>query len=51
MFGSTPSGANAYAQVGVETGVVAASPLDEALRRPANVLVRATVGRAGVTTN
>ena len=26
MFGSTPSGANAYAQVGVETGVVAASP-------------------------
>lgn len=27
------------------------SPLDEALRRPANVLVRATVGRAGVTTN
>lgn len=26
MFGSTPSGANAYAQVGVETGVAAASP-------------------------
>jgi flagellar protein FliS len=26
MFGSTPSGANAYAKVGVETGVVAASP-------------------------
>lgn len=26
MFGSTPSGANAYARVGVETGVAAASP-------------------------
>lgn len=26
MFGSTTSGANAYAQVGIETGVVAASP-------------------------
>ena len=26
MFGSTHSGANAYAKVGVETGVVAASP-------------------------
>ncbi len=26
MFGSTNSGANAYAQVGLETGVVAASP-------------------------
>jgi len=26
VFGSTPSGANAYAKVGVETGVVAASP-------------------------
>lgn len=26
MFGSTPSGANAYAKVGIETGVVAASP-------------------------
>lgn len=26
MFGSSPKGANAYAQVGVETGVVAASP-------------------------
>lgn len=26
MFGSSPRGANAYAQVGVETGVVAASP-------------------------
>lgn len=26
MFGSTPKGANAYAQVGVETGVAAASP-------------------------
>lgn len=26
MFGSSPKGANAYAQVGVETGVVAANP-------------------------
>ena len=26
MFGSTRSGANAYAKVGLETGVVAASP-------------------------
>jgi flagellar protein FliS len=26
MFGSTPNGANAYARVGMETGVVAASP-------------------------
>lgn len=26
MFGSTPNGANAYARVGEETGVVAASP-------------------------
>jgi flagellar protein FliS len=26
MFGSTSSGANAYAKVGIETGVVAASP-------------------------
>ncbi|WP_292935036.1 flagellar export chaperone FliS [Noviherbaspirillum sp.] len=26
MFGSTPSGANAYAKVGVETGVTSASP-------------------------
>lgn len=26
MFGSTPSGANAYAKVGIETGVAAASP-------------------------
>jgi flagellar protein FliS len=26
MFGSTPSGANAYAKVGIETGVVSASP-------------------------
>jgi flagellar secretion chaperone FliS len=26
MFGSTPSGANAYAKVGVETGVATASP-------------------------
>lgn len=26
MFGSSPKGANAYAQVGVETGVAAASP-------------------------
>lgn len=26
MFGSTPSGANAYAKVGVETGVTTASP-------------------------
>lgn len=26
MFGSSPNGANAYAQVGVETGVAAASP-------------------------
>jgi flagellar protein FliS len=26
MFGSTPSGANAYAKVGMETGVIAASP-------------------------
>ena len=26
MFGSTPRGANAYAKVGIETGVVSASP-------------------------
>jgi len=26
MFGSSPSGANAYAKVGLETGVIAASP-------------------------
>lgn len=26
MFGSTPNGANAYSKVGMETGVVAASP-------------------------